>query len=182
MTKFSKHKWWIVTALITAPLVAIAAGVPNVFAPNTLISSSAVNANFTNLADRVTALEAATAKSSATTILNNSPGPLNPTGSPGKTASFTATGANPVLILVSGSAYLSAGAATLLMDVSIQLDGVVIGHLLEYTNELGSHKAFPTRAFYVPTVTAGTHTVGLIPLNAATDANDAFTATVIELH
>ena len=92
MTKFSKHKWWIVTALITAPLVAIAAGVPNVFAPNTLISSSAVNANFTNLADRVTALEAATAKSSATTILNNSPGPLNPTGSPGLSSRPIMTG------------------------------------------------------------------------------------------
>ena len=82
MTKFSKHKWWIVTALLTAPLVAIAAGVPNVFAPNMVISSAAVNANFTNLADRVTALEAASAKTSATTIMNNSPGPLSGAGAP----------------------------------------------------------------------------------------------------
>ena len=179
-TKFSKHKWWIITALITAPLVALAAGVPNVFAPNTVISSAAVNANFTNLADRVTALEAASAKSSATTILNSFPGPLNPTGVPGKTATYTATGANPLLILVSGSGYLAA--APLLMDIAVQFDGNAIGHLTEYTNEINSHKAFPTRAFQVPTPTAQSHTVGLIPLNALTDVNDAFTITVIELH
>jgi hypothetical protein len=180
MTKFSKHKWWIVTALITAPLVAIAAGVPNVFAPNMVISSAAVNANFTNLADRVTALEAATAKSSATVIMNNAPGPLNTATLPGKTASFTATGANALLIIVSGSAYLNA--APLLMDVSVQLDGNLIGHLTEYSNELGSHKAFPTRVFQVPAPTAGSHTVGLIPLNAVSDTNDAFSVTIVELH
>ena len=51
MTKFSRHKWWIVTVLITAPLVAIAA-VPNIFSPNTVISSSQVNANFSGLDSR----------------------------------------------------------------------------------------------------------------------------------
>ena len=59
MTNFSRHKWWIVTALITVPLVAIAA-VPNVFSPNTLISSAQVNANFTALDTRLNALEAPT--------------------------------------------------------------------------------------------------------------------------
>ena len=177
-TKFSKHKWWIITALITAPLVALAAGVPNLFAPNTVISSAMVNANFTNLADRVTALEAASAKSSATMILNNSPGPLTPP----KTATFTASGVNPVLIGVSGSAFLGAAATTLIMDVAVQLDGVVIGHLMEYTNETGSHKTFPTRLFPVPVQSAGVHTVGLLPINASTDANDFFSVTVVELH
>lgn len=57
MTKFSRHKWWILTVLITAPLVAIAA-VPNVFSPNTVISSAQVNANFTALDTRLNALEA----------------------------------------------------------------------------------------------------------------------------
>jgi hypothetical protein len=59
MTKFSRHKWWIVTVLITAPLVAIAA-VPNIFSPNTLISSAQVNANFAGLDSRLGALEAPT--------------------------------------------------------------------------------------------------------------------------
>jgi hypothetical protein len=179
-TKFSKHKWWIITALITAPLVALAAGVPNVFAPNTVISSAAVNANFTNLADRVTALEAATARTKATTILDNFPGPLNPTGVPGKVVTYTATGASPLLILVSGSGYVSA--PPLLMDIAVQYDGVAIGHLTEYSNEVGSHKAFPTRAFLVAAPTAQSHNIGLIPVNALTDGNDAFTVTVIELH
>jgi hypothetical protein len=56
MTKFSRHKWWIVTVLITAPLVAIAA-VPNIFSPNTVISSAQVNMNFAGLDSRLTALE-----------------------------------------------------------------------------------------------------------------------------
>jgi hypothetical protein len=57
MTNFSRHKWWIVTALITVPLVAIAA-VPNIFSPNTLISSAQVNGNFAALDTRLNALEA----------------------------------------------------------------------------------------------------------------------------
>ncbi len=59
MTKFSRHKWWIVTVLITAPLVAIAA-VPNIFSPNTVISSAQVNANFAALDTRLGAVEAPT--------------------------------------------------------------------------------------------------------------------------
>ena len=57
MGRFGKHKLWILTALLSAPVVAVAAGVPNVFAPNTTISSAQMNANFANLADRVTALD-----------------------------------------------------------------------------------------------------------------------------
>jgi hypothetical protein len=57
MNKFSKHKWWMLTVLLTLPLAAIAANVPNMFTSGTVISSSQVNANFQNLADRVTLLE-----------------------------------------------------------------------------------------------------------------------------
>ena len=68
------------------------------------------------------------------------------------------------------------------MDVGVQFDGAVIGHLTTYTNEYGSHKAFPTRAFVVPVPTAGVHTIGLTAINAATDGNDFFSVTVIEMH
>jgi hypothetical protein len=59
MKTFSKHKWWMLTVLLSAPVVAIAADVPNMFTSGTVISSSQVNANFKNLSDRMTALEAA---------------------------------------------------------------------------------------------------------------------------
>lgn len=174
MGRFGKHKWWIVTALLTAPLVAVAAGVPNVFAPNTVISAAQVNANFTNLADRVTALEAAR-KTKATVVMNSAPGPL---GTTGKTATFAATG-GPLLIIVSGSAF-SAGAATL--DVAVQLDGAVIGHVTGYTNEGGSHKTLPTRALSA-TAVAGDHTIGLLNGNTVTtnDLNDYYSVTVVEI-
>jgi hypothetical protein len=179
MTKFSKHKWWIVTALITVPVVAIAA-VPNVFTANTVISSAQVNANFAALDTRLAALEAATAKTSATVLAgwNNSPGPLT---NPPKIVNFTASGVNPLLVVVSGSAYISS-AANLILDVAVQMDGVVIGDLKVYTNELNSHKAFPSRAFIVPAPAAGNHNIGLNAVNAVTDANDFFTVTVVELH
>jgi hypothetical protein len=57
MTKFSKHKWWLLTVLMTVPLLAVAAGVPNIFTSGTVISSSQVNDNFKNVTDRLTALE-----------------------------------------------------------------------------------------------------------------------------
>ncbi len=177
MNKFSRHKWWIVTALITVPLVAIAA-VPNIFQPSTVIASSQVNANFANLDARIAALEAATSKTSATMVLNSVPGGL---GATGKTQAFTATGANPLLVIVSGTAFSAAGGT---MDIAVQFDGVVIGHLTTFTNEASSHKAFPTRAFPVATPTAGSHTIGLLHGNAATTSNadDYFSVTVVELH
>jgi hypothetical protein len=175
MTKFSKHKWW--TLRRWSPLVAIAAGVPNVFAPNTVISSSLVNANFANLADRVTALEAASAKSSAT-VLSGSIGSITP-----KTVTFMATGANSVLLIISASAYSGTGGSTL--DVAIQFDGQIIGHLLGYTNEASSHKDLIVGTFSVPTPAAGTHTIGILPFagtGTITDANDHFSVTAVELH
>jgi hypothetical protein len=179
MVTFSKHKWWILTALLTAPLVAFAAGVPNMFSPNTVISSAAVNANFTNLSDRVTALEtAAAAKTAITMVLDNAPGGLPiPAASSTTPASFTSAG-GPTVIIVSGSGYGAAGAS---LDVAVQVDGAPIGHLQEYTNEAGSHKAFPTRAFKA-TVTAGTHNIQLLANSAATstDSNDRFSVTVVE--
>lgn len=180
MSKFSKHKWWIVTALITAPLVAIAA-VPNIFQPNTVISSAAVNQNFSALEARITALEtSATAKTSAQTmsgaigVLTAQTGPHNVT--------FTSSGVNPWLVIVSGSCY--AGAAGFL-DLAIALDGVNLGHLQGFTNEASSHKALATRTFTVTTPpTAGTHTIGISygNTNTTSDGNDYFNITVVEMH
>jgi hypothetical protein len=177
--KFSKHKWWIVTALLTLPLIVVAA-VPNTFAPNTTISSAAVNANFAALDARIAALEAAAAKTSATVVMNNVPGPLTTAAAPVKTAMYTASGANPLLLLVSGSAYNS---TTPTLSVTIQFDGAMVGQLTGYTNELNSHKSLPARAITIPTPAAGAHTIGLLTTTpTVTDPNDFFNVTVIELH
>jgi hypothetical protein len=174
MNRFGKHKWWLLTALLCAPFLAMAAGVPNMFAPNTPISSAAVNANFADLANRVTALE--TAKTTVTLVMDNVTGGL---GATGKTATFTSTGGTMVLV-VSGSGWINGAAGT--VDVAIQLDGNVIGHLKTFTNEMNSHKAFPARAIPVPGLAPGTHTIGL--LNGAgttTDGSDFFNVTAIEI-
>ena len=75
MRKFSTHKWWMLTVLLTVPALAIAA-VPNFFTTGTLISASQVNTNFANLDERLAALETGTprfnvigmAKVSGTTV------------------------------------------------------------------------------------------------------------------
>jgi len=59
MRGFAKHKWWLLTAVLTVPLLAYGAGVPNVFKPGDVISSSQVNANFDSINTRVSALETA---------------------------------------------------------------------------------------------------------------------------
>ena len=179
MSKFSKHKWWIVTALITVPLVAIAA-VPNIFQPNTVISSNAVNQNFSALEARITALEAANAKSSATMVMSNVQGPLSTTAAPVKTAMYTASGVNPLLLVVSGSAWNASGGS---MDVTVQFDGAIVGHLSGTTNEASSHKTLPMRAITIPTPAAGAHTIGLLTTTPTiTDGSDYFSITVVELH
>jgi hypothetical protein len=178
MPRFDRHKWWILTVLLTVPLLALAAGVPNVFSPGTVISSSQVNDNFKNLADRVTALETAVGHGvTATVVLSNEPGDFGPVG---RSKAFTTAGGALVLI-VSGSAWSDTQGAAL--DVVVQLDGSPIGHLKAFTNEGFSHKALPTQVFRVAALPAGSHNLGVLHGNAATttDANDYFSATVIEL-
>jgi hypothetical protein len=178
MVTFSKHKWWLVTALLTAPLAVLAAGVPKVFTQGTVISSADVNANFSALADRVTSLETAIAgkagPSTVTVVLDGVPGPI-PTA--GLITPYTSTG-GPLVIVVSGSGSYPAGTP---MEIDVQFDGVVIGKLKEYTNEANSHKAFPTRALRAAPA-AGAHNIGLLALpGTGTDLNDYFSVTVIEL-
>src|SRR5215471_10509775 len=125
-SKFGRHRWWMLTVLLTAPLVAVAAGVPNMFTSGTVISSAQVNENFKNLADRVTALE--NARTTVTVVMDNVAGPLPATG---KTAMFTTSG-GALMITVSGMGWQSASGGTL--DIAVQLDGAVIGHLKGFTN------------------------------------------------
>jgi len=181
--KFSKHKWWIVTALITVPLVAIAA-VPNMFTAGTVISSNLVNQNFSALDARITALEAqATAKTNVQTIS----GAINPinAGTGPHNVTFMASGANPWLVIVSGSAFTAAVGVSVL-DLAIAYDGVRLGDLQGYSNEPNSHKALPTRTFTTTMIpTAGTpHTIGISYGNTSTltDQNDFFNVTVVEIH
>jgi hypothetical protein len=61
MARFSRHGWWMLTAVLTVPLAALAATVPHMFGSGTVISSSAVNDNFASLDSRSNALEAANA-------------------------------------------------------------------------------------------------------------------------
>jgi hypothetical protein len=178
--RFGKHKWWIVTALLTAPLVALAAGgVPNVFAPNTVISSAQVNANFQSLSDRITALESA--KTTINMVMDNKTGSLSGTGI---TANVT-TGGGSLTLIVSGTGYI-AGTAGGALDVAVTFDGTIIGHLKATTNEGGSHKSLPTRAFLVtPTPAAGSHVIGMLygtGTNTTSDVNDYFSVTSVETH
>ena len=170
--RFGKHRWWILTVLLTAPLLALAADVPHMFTAGTVISSTEVNENFKNLSDRVTALE--NAKTNVTVVMDNVTGALPATG---KTAVFTTAG-GPLMIIASGMGWQPASGGTL--DVAVQLDGNTIGHLKGFTNETGSHKTLPTKVFQVPAPMAGSHTLGLIASATTTDTNDYFNVTVIE--
>jgi hypothetical protein len=55
MSKFSKHKWWILTVVLTMPLVALGA-IAN-FQSGGTISAATFNTLFNGLDSRITALE-----------------------------------------------------------------------------------------------------------------------------
>ena len=93
------------------------------------------------------------------------------------------SGGGTLMIIVSGSSYIAANSTVGpgLMGVQVSVDGALVGTVNRYSNELGSHKALPTGQFISPSV-AGTHTLLLKPLtNTATDVNDYFSVTVMEL-
>jgi len=172
MKRFGNVKIWVITLLLSVPVLVVAA-VPNVFTSGTVISSAAVNANFAALDTRIAALEAAVQKrTSAQVVMNNVPGPLT------KSVAFPSTGGT-LLLVVSGSAFADAPGP---MVVTVQLDAVTLGDLRTYTNEPSSHKAFPTKVFRVANSPAGNHTLVLTANTVTTtDGFDVFNATVIEL-
>ena len=171
MNRFKSHKFWIITLLLSLPVVVVAA-VPNVFQAGSVISSAQVNANFAALDTRIATLEAAVQNSGATVVFDNMAGPLP------QSMAFSSKG-GPLLLILSGSAYLGAGAGHI--GVTAQLDAKSVGTLSAFTNEANSHKAFPTRALKVAAA-AGAHTLILLPdPTTVTDTNDPFSVTVVEL-
>ena len=170
------HNWWILTVMLTVPAIAAAAGVPSMFTPGTVISSSAMNQNFKNVTDRLDAIEASLQKTTTVTaVMDNVPGPLGT----GKNATFS-SGGGTLHIIVSGSAYVSAFGST--MGVTVQLDGRVLGDMRLFANEASSHKAFPTRVFVPSGVGSGNHVITLTASNGVTvtDFNDPYSVTVVE--
>jgi hypothetical protein len=88
------------------------------------------------------------------------------------------TGGGTLLVMVSGSAYSATGGG---IGATVSLDGTGLGTLFTYTNEAGSHKAFPAQSFVVQRP-AGSHTVSFAAVaGTLTDGNDPFYVTVLEL-
>jgi hypothetical protein len=179
----------MMTVLLTAPLVAVAAPPAlTVFQPNTVIKSADVNANFADLQTRIAALETAAASHRGTTItqvLDNVPGPLPLGGgdSGANSGSFMSNGGQ-LVVVASGSAWTNKAGGDHL-SLIVELDGVKLGALEVYTNESVSHKAMPTRAYVGTALPAGSHTISLVPDTTTTsilsDSNDLFSVSVIEL-
>src|SRR3954468_461681 len=172
MGRLQGHRWWIISDLLTAPLMALAAAVPHIFSPGTPIVSAQVNQNFKNLADPTTALESRT----ATVVFDSEPGGL---GMLGLSKPFTTSGGT-LLVVASATAFSTVAG---ILDVAIELDGNVIGHAKTFTNEVASHKALPTRMFRLTGVSAGTHNLSFVPGNPGTtsDDNDFYSAAVLEV-
>jgi hypothetical protein len=171
----------MITALLTFPLLALAAGVSNVFSPGTVISAGQVNQNFAQLADRVTKLEdAARRKTVTTTVLENERGPQNGASNSFKSRPFNTSGGT-LLVFVSGSAFTGTASA-LPLEVDVRFDdGATIARLTVSTNEGLSHKGFPTRVVKVD-APAGSHTLTFVAgANTTIDNFDFFSATVVEL-
>jgi len=96
-------------------------------------------------------------------------------------ASFT-SGGGTLLILASGSGFRAAAAGAGIIGMIIQIDGGSVAVAEAFTNEVGSHKSFPTKFHTQGFVGAGTHTIALQPIvNTSTDFNDFFNVTVLEL-
>lgn len=171
MNRFNKHRLWLITLLLSVPVVVVAA-VPNIFQSGTVIASAKVNENFAALDTRIAALEAAIARSGAQVVMDNVAGGLP------KNVAFMSNG-GPLLLLISGTAWKSGGGGPI--SVTAQLDAQSVGDLVGFTNEASSHKALISRALKVEAA-AGTHTLSLANgPGTTTDLSDSFSVTVVEL-
>jgi hypothetical protein len=166
-------KWVGLPLLLVLGATAIVrAADPSQFTDGSTLKAADLNSNFKIVTDRLAALEAR--KTTAKIVMDQVPGPWPATG---KTAMYMSSGGS-LLLEVSGSAYAT---SPLVMDVAVQFDGNVIGHLTVAANETSSHKAFPTRLFPVTAPQAGNHTIGLIPAaSAMIGTDDPFSVVVVE--
>ena len=93
---------------------------------------------------------------------------------------FTSSGGT-LLLFASGSGFRNNGAG--ILGMMVRIDDMVMADVKAFTNETGSHKAFPPSFSVVTSIGAGSHTLDLIPLdaNTRTDFNDYFNVMVLEL-
>jgi len=113
-------------------------------------------------------------KFKATTLMSSRQGPLP------LSTTFTSAGGT-LLLFSSGSGFRNGVGGVLGMMVSI--DNLVMATVNGFTNEIGSHKTFPTSFVVVTSIGAGTHTLTINARDVATltDGNDFFNVMVLEL-
>jgi hypothetical protein len=71
VSKFGKHKWWIITGILTLPVLALGQSAAlYMFSPGTVISSAQVNSNFSVLSARLAAVEKTLSGASIPDIVN----------------------------------------------------------------------------------------------------------------
>jgi len=109
----------------------------------------------------------------ATTLMSARNGPL-----PLSTV-FTSSGGT-LLVFASGSGYRGSQGP---IGMLVRIDGVVMATCIGFTNEVSSHRTFPSTFTVVTSVNAGSHTLDLIARDGFTisDGNDFFNVAVLEL-
>jgi hypothetical protein len=86
--------------------------------------------------------------------------------------SFTTDG-GPALAHVACSGYRAFADHPGLIDISVSLDGTVVGDTLVFTNETDSHKATIPISMWFPNLAAGSHSIDFFsPTETTTDGSD----------
>ena len=95
------------------------------------------------------------------------------------TSSFT-TQAGKALITVSGTGWRWSADDHPIGCIEVVVDGLVATHLCLYFNVYGQHLALPSKTF-VRTMTAGPHTIRLNAGSLASNSDDSYAITVLEI-
>lgn len=95
-------------------------------------------------------------------------------------ATFTSQGGT-LVVFASGSGFRNAGSGVI--GMLMRIDGIAMAFSNAFTNETGSHKAFPPSFTTITSIGAGSHTLDLNArdVNTLTDFNDFFNVVVLEL-
>jgi len=112
----------------------------------------------------------------AMTLMQSRPGALP------LATTFTSSGGT-LLLFASGSGWRAANAGAAIIGMLVRIDNVIVATVRGFTNEVLSHKTFPTAFSVITTIGAGSHTLDIIPLDAGTitDFNDFFNIAILEL-